>query len=156
MLKSSKLLPSVVRQEYFNAFLTCFLAHRTRSIPATVRFFGTVHFADNHLFIYYLLNNIYYFKNGTRNLLNAEHETLQTFQTLQTLQTFRTSQTFQTLQTRNLFLNFLAHPRHRDIQLFAVFGHRAPGNNISSCFKHHHQHFVRHGFTFIFVFNTFQ
>ena len=31
-LKSSKLLPSVVKQEYFYAFLTCFSVHRTRSV----------------------------------------------------------------------------------------------------------------------------
>ena len=31
-LKSSKLLPTVVKQEYFCTFLTCFLVHRTRSV----------------------------------------------------------------------------------------------------------------------------
>lgn len=36
-LKSSKLLPLVVKQEYFCAFLACFLVHRMRSKKEKIR-----------------------------------------------------------------------------------------------------------------------
>ena len=47
-LKSPKLLPSVVRQGYFYVLLTCFSAHRSRSIPAVKMNVSIRCSSDNH------------------------------------------------------------------------------------------------------------